>query len=289
MKKENFFDEKHIMLTFIKILIEVFKWLCLSVCVVFAGLTASFVLLALVKGNDVSSPAIVRLFTYITWMGDDVTLNSLHSQGLLKFVIAGTAAGATTSFTYGLYYVLLGKLRRLYDSIVDGEMFTKENVDLINESIQFALLAAFTQPVLMYATVYSTGIFDDSIINISGIVYVAVACFLKLIFEKGYATQKKVSKTEKMVADAKAVYGELKMEVLAKEVELKEKAKEIKAAKEEIKTLAKEETKVVKKAATEVKKTAEKAVKEVKKTADKTVKEVKETAKKSRKPRTKKK
>ena len=145
-----------------------------------------------------------------------------------------------------IYVKLLKRLNVLVNRIIsEDKVFTKQNVDFISETIPLTFYAAFTQPVIVYVITMVSSVFDESFIDISGISFIAFAFFIKLVFDKGYEETKKMTKTDRLLSDAKAIYGELKMEVIAKDAQLKSKVKELNEMKKgkEPKEEKKEETK----------------------------------------------
>lgn len=234
LEDNNQFAEKNIMRTFIKIVVIILKWLELGMCVFTAGLAVSFLLICIFKGNSTSQTVIVRFFSIATMNMNDGLEEFLAKEGLARFAIAGFFYSAARAFTYGLKYVLLKRLNILVNRIISPDkVFTKQNVDFINEAIPLTFYAAFTQPVIVYVITIVSSVFDESFIDISGISFIACAFFLKLIFDKGYEETKKMTKTDRLLSDAKAVYSELKMEVIAKDAQLKSKVKELNKIKEE--------------------------------------------------------
>ena len=234
LEDNNQFSEKNIMRTFIKMVVVILKWLELGMCVFTAGLAVSFLFICIFKGGTASNSVIVRFFSLATMNMNDGLEAFLTKEGLVRFTIAGFFYSGARAFTYGLKYVLLKRLNILVDRINGPDkVFTKQNVDFINESVPLTFYAAFTQPIIVYVITIVSSIFDESYINISGISFIAFAFFIKLIFDKGYEETKKMTKTDRLLSDAKAVYSELKMEVIAKDAQLKSKVKELNKMKEE--------------------------------------------------------
>lgn len=248
MKKSDEAYEKNLVCNVINIVITIIKWLFLSVCVINAGLTIGLLVMVLVKGNSLPNTLLATMVNFMTSYSETEILALIQQLGSVKVIVAGVGYGFITSLTYGLLYNLVARFKILFASVVDGNMFTKENVKLINDALPLTLIVAFAQPVVMYCIIYATKVFGYEDINVSGITYIFVAYFLKLIFERGFEVEKKSIKYDKELSDYKAREGENKISALKKEIEAKETKKTTK------KTTKKEEkettTKKAKKTAT---------------------------------------
>lgn len=288
MKRMNDNFEKGLITSFIYFLLYVFKWLCLGMCVISAALTIGIIVLGLISGNDLSNAVLTKMMEYISGMAEADTLKYIMDVGTIKTIIAAAAYGFMTSLSYGIMYNLVCKFKVILDSIITGEMYTLDNVKLLNKAVPLALLLAFAPPVILYCTIESTGVFSHTDINVSGIIYLCVAYILKLLFEKGYEVSRNNLKMDKVLSDVKAQEAELKIETLKQQVELKELKREVALAKKE-----KEEKTVTKKAKEEktpAKKITKKevAIEEKKPVAKKTTKKVTEKKDEAKKTKVKK-
>lgn len=266
MKKD--FYEKNLVSVFINFLLYVFKWLCLGMCVVNAALTIGLIVMSLFSGGELANVVLAKMMGYISGLDGDSVLNLIQEVGKVRVIVAGAGFGFITTLVYGIAYNLVSRFKILLDSIFNGEMYTKANVDLINGAIPYTLIIAFAPAVILYVIIETTGVFTMADINVSGILYICVAYVLKLVFEKGYQIEKANDRHEKQLNDIKAREEELKMETLKNEAELKELKAEAEAAKKE---------------AQKAQKAAEKAKKEVEElgTKKEEVKEEKKVAKKT--------
>ena len=241
MKKD--FYEKNLASVFINFLLYVFKWLCLGMCVVYAAFTIGLVIMSLFSGGELANVVLTKMMGYISGMDSETTLNLIQSVGKVRVIVATCGYGFIATLVYGIAYNLESKFKTLLDSIFNGEMYTKKNVDLINGAIPYTLIIAFAPAVILYVIIEMTGVFEMSDINVSGIIYVVIAYILKLMFEKGYQIERENNRHEKQLSDIKAREEELKMETLKKEAELKqieELKAEALAAKKEAAKLMKE-------------------------------------------------
>lgn len=218
-------DDKKILGSFIGVIISVFKWLCLILFVLNIGLTIGLVVMALMKGADMSNDLIVTMMGYLTYLKEAQILGFISRIGKVRVIIAGIGYGLATSISYGLSYVVVGKFQSIFKSILTGDMYTKENVKTLNDALPLTCILAFAQPVIIYIIVETTHIFQLADINVSGISFIIATYILKLTFEKGYELAEKNIKYDKELSDMKAKESELKIEELKKELAEKKAAK----------------------------------------------------------------
>lgn len=220
MKKDSIFEENTLMEILIKSLIYMFKWLSFCIFVFIGGLTVCLFVMYVIRGNDLPNTVMAKIFSYITMYDFDTSLDLIDSFGKLKVVVAGCGYGFGVSLTYLLIYMVVSKFIAIFNSIVRDNMFTKENLKLINEALPLSLFIAFLLPIIIFCANYSTGIFDYTQINMGGIIYICVAYILKVIFTKGYDLQKRNLKYSKEIAEVKIRENEKKV------AKIKEEAKE---------------------------------------------------------------
>lgn len=247
MKKDMENYEKNLLGNFIKILVYIIRWLCLALCVINVGLLIGFLVMIIFNGSDISNEVIAKMMELITYYDSEEALELINNNGLLKCVVGTFGYGLALSITYGVKYVLINNFIKLLNTIIDGEMYTKENVKLINDSMPLSVIVAFTQPVIVFVCNYSTNLFGYDIIDVSGVTYICVAYLLKLIFEKGYELARKNFRYNKELSNIKAQEAELKLEKLKKEVEVKESKSNKKVEEKEINKTKKTMKKATKK------------------------------------------
>lgn len=231
-------DDKKILGSFIGVIISVFKWLCLILFVLNIGLTIGLGVMSLMKGTDMSNDLIVTMMGYLTYLKEAQILGFISRIGKVRVIMAGLGYGLATSISYGLSYVVVSKFQSIFKSIISGDMYTKENVKILNDALPLTCILAFAQPVIIYIIVETTHIFQLADINVSGISFIMATYILKLTFEKGYELAEKNIKYDKELSDMKAKESEIKI------AELKKELAEKKAAKKETpkKTTTKKET-----------------------------------------------
>ena len=222
MKSEEI-DDKRIIGTFISVIISVFKWLCLILFVLNIGLTIGLFIMFLMKGTNMSNDLIVTMMGYISYLNEAQILGFITRIGTARVVMAGLGYGIASSITYGLAYNIVGKFQKIFKSIITGEMYTKENVKILNDALPLTCIFAFAQPVIIYVIVETSHIFQLADINVSGIAFIMATYILKLTFEKGHELAEANIVYDKKLSDIKAKESEVKMAEIKKELAEKKK------------------------------------------------------------------
>lgn len=236
MKKDNY--EKWILSVTIKGLLSVFCWLALLFCVISAGYTIGLLVMWLIKGGDLSTNAITFFMQILSSYADTEIVDLVKLVGVHKVALAGCGYGFAMTFTYSMLYIIINRFKVLFDSIIDGQMFTRDNTRLIDDTIPITLLYALTQPVLVFIISSSTGVYDLDNVRISGVALVFVIFVLKFIFDKGLEVTKNNLKLERIEKDLKAASEDRDIEMVKKDTQiksLKEHEKELKKEIEELK------------------------------------------------------
>lgn len=284
MKDESY--EKGLASVLIYILLFLAKWVSLIFGVIFVAITIALAVMSIIKGADLPSAFLAQMTAFVGGFELEYATGLIKDLGVIEVEVAVIGYAFAESLLYCLTYVLISKFIQLYNSIYSGDMFTKENVQLINGTIPLSLIAAFAPAVIIYCIVEIIGVFDYSDIMVNGIAFVCVSFILKLIFEKGYETEKKSLRYDKQIADLKAQEDQLRMETIKMEAALKEMK-----AEKKVDALKKQEKKV-KINKKEVKKQEKKVVPKKKEVEKKTTKKTpvkKETVKKTNTKKTAKK
>lgn len=213
----------------------IFKWVYLINCVLCAGFTIGLLAMYIVKGNDLSNALLTSMVESITPLKTSEILRFASIFGLPKMILASVAYGFANTVFYGLIYSLITKFTHIFDTIIDGNMFTKENIDIINGSLLQSFIIAFIKPLMIYAIYTSTKIIDLSYIDISAIIYVLIVYIAKLIFTKGYELNVSNNSKLKEISDIKARENEEKMAAFKELSKKRENKKSLKVAKKETK------------------------------------------------------
>ena len=225
MKSEEI-DDKRILGTFISVIISIFKWLCLILFVLNVGLTIGLLIMLIMKGDNMPNDLIVTMMGYLSYLNKFQILEYINKLGKVRVIMAGLGYGLASSITYGLAYNIVGKFQKIFKSIITGEMYTKENVKILNDALPLTCIFAFAQPVIIYVIVETSHIFQLADINVSGIAFIMATYILKLTFEKGYELAEENVLYDKKLSDMKAKESEEQIAKLKKElVEKKNAAK----------------------------------------------------------------
>ncbi|MDE6292152.1 MAG: hypothetical protein K2L98_00565, partial [Bacilli bacterium] len=196
------------------------------------------IVMTLMKGTDMSNDLIVTMMSYITYLKSSQIISFINRVGKVRVIMAGLGYGIASSITFGLAYNIVSKFQNIFKSIITGEMYTKENVKILNEALPLTCIFAFAQPVIIYVIVETTHIFQLADINVSGIAFIMATYILKLTFEKGYELAEANIVYDKELSDIKAKESEAKMAEIKKELAEK-KANATKTSKKSTETTAK--------------------------------------------------
>lgn len=217
---EEEYDIK-IMSMLIKGMAFIFRWVCLINCILYAGFTVGLLVMYIVKGNNISISLLSSMVESITKFKMTEVIDLVEAFGIPKMMIAATAYGFAHTVFYGLLHSLITKFNTIFNTILEGNMFTKENLDIINGCLLQTFVIAFVRPLMIYAIYSSTKIFDLTDMDVSAIVYVLVIYIAKLVFTKGYELAESNNLKLKEISDIKARENEEKMAVIK---ELSEKS-----------------------------------------------------------------
>ena len=219
--KSNITDDKKFLGTFIRVIISIFKWLCLILFVLNIGLTISLFVMILMEGANIPNDLIVTMLGYLSYLNETQILDFVVQIGKVRVVVAGLGYGIASSITYGLAYNIMDKFQNIFKSIISGEMFTKENVKILNNTLPLTCLLAFAQPVIISIIIATLHVFQLSDINVSGITFIIATFILKLTFESGYDLASKNTLINRELSDVKAQESENQIAELKRQLALK--------------------------------------------------------------------
>ena len=223
MKKTDNIEKQYIC-TAVYLIVAILKWAYFMLAIITAGFTVGLLVMTLFYGSSLSNDIVSQMFSYITFIDARDALAIIKLHGLATTVTAATGYGIALTITYGLTYNVFNKFTTILVSIITGDMYTKENAEILNKLFPLTFILAFTQPIFIFLISSIMGIFSPNNINVSGLVYVFVVFILKLIFEKGYELERKNAKSSTDLSDFKAREAELQMEALKAEAEMKQAA-----------------------------------------------------------------
>ncbi len=225
--REQDYDVKF-MSTFIKLIAIAFKWICLINCVLCAGFSIGLLVMFMVRGNDMPITMLSVMVSSITKFEVSQVPGLVENYGIAKLLVATLGYGFSVCVYYGVLHSLVTKFLHLFDSIIEGNMFNKENVVLINSSVLQSIIVAFVTPLTICCISSSTGILSLSDINVSGVLYIFVVYIAKLVFTNGYNLKEENNKKTHEITEIKAKSAEEKINLIketTKNVETKKPVK----------------------------------------------------------------
>lgn len=211
--REQEYDVKF-MSVFIKIIAIAFKWVCLINCVLCAGFSIGLLVMYMVRGNELSTTMLSVMVSSITKFKVSEVAGLVENFGIAKLLVATLGYGFAVCVYYGCLHSLVVKFLKVFESIINGDMFTKENVEIINSTVLQSIIIAFVIPLTICCVSSSTGILSLSDINISGVLYIFAVYIAKLIFTSGYELKEANNKKVREISDIKAEYAEEKIKMI---------------------------------------------------------------------------
>lgn len=210
---EQEYDVKFMSL-FIKCIAFIFRWVCLINCILCAGFTIGLLVMYIVEGNNLSISILSSMVGAITKLTTTEVIDLVEAFGIPKMMIAAVSYGFANIVFYGLLHSLITKFTHIFNTIIDGNMFNKENIDIINGAVLQSIIIAFVRPLMIYAIYLSTKIFSITDIDASAVVYIIIVYVAKLVFTKGYELAESNNLKLKEISDIKARQNEEKIAVI---------------------------------------------------------------------------
>ena len=252
------------------------KYFCLILFILTAGKTLGLTVFSLVKGDTMPNTLIATMISHITGNDIQVILESIIRFGKLDTIVSAAGIGFADSITYILLFFVLGGYSKIYKSLLLDNIYTKENLEILKESVPLTMILLFTQPIVI--TIIRDLIKINNNFggyNFIGIPFVIISVLLYLVVDKGLLLEKKIKVYERKLAKAEEEKQEAEIIALEKKVR-EHHDKKIKKVVEKKPVVKKEEVK------------KEEPKKAVKKSTTKTTKKASATTKKVAKTTTKK-
>lgn len=283
MKNKTDNIDKSYLCTIIYCIFAILKWAFFALCIVSAAFTLGFLVMIIFRGDLINNTMIAKMYSWLTFTSESNALDLVTKCGVFNVGFTAIIYGVVATITNGILYNMFNKFIDILISIITGNMYTKDNIEILQKLFPSTFVLAFFKPIMIIILADTLGVLSTSSIRLSGLTYVFVVFLLKVIFEKGYELEKKNIKISTEISDYKAREAEIKMEELSKDETIRQLKKAVKSLE------TKEEKKVVKKAT--VKKTVEApkietVEKKVKKTTTKKEAPKKTTVKKETAPKT---
>ena len=265
------------------VILHLLKYFCLLLFILSLGMTRGLTVLSIAKGDNMPNTLIANMVNHIT--SDDVSevLEAIIRFGKTDTVVAACGLGFADAITYLLLYFVLGGYCKMYKSLILGNIYTKDNFEILKESVPLCMILLFTQPIIM-TIIREISHINNSFgsYNFIGIPFTLISVLLYLMVDKGLILENKIKSYERRFDQIEEEKQEAEIMALEKQVRERHAAKAKKAAAK--KTVKKVEEKVVekveepknktttKKATTTAKKSTTKKATTAKKTVAKTTK-----------------
>ena len=208
---KNVSYENKVILSFIDFVLFILKWLSLCACVIYTALTIGFAIMNLIEhSNEISN--------FFVSMVSAVTGYSFSDASVLISRIGKTNALIGTLF--------LGTAVSLNNSFTAGNLYTKDNLELMDQVIPLSLLLAIVLPIVKFFVVISVGMLDFTNISLFGFIFLFVSMILKMLIESGYDLKVQLEKKSLELANLKADETDKRIETLKEQIKPEKVKKE---------------------------------------------------------------
>lgn len=228
MKKDEEY-ERNMMNFAVKLIVHILKWLFLIAAVISASLVIALGVVAILRNKTLTDEHLYNFITLVTRYNVTEIDALVNTNGILKVVTGSLAIGLSKIINYIILYVLASNFLTVFKSMCEGQVYTKENINIVNDSLPLSIILTLSQPVIVFVTSFATGMYTSADINISGLGVLMAVYILRVLFVEGYSISVKGQKASKELSEQKAIIEEAKMEALKKKAEKKETAKKTKS------------------------------------------------------------
>lgn len=216
---------KNMMRIAINLIAHILKWLFLIAAVVSASLIIALGVVALLRNKTLNDDYLYNFVNLVTRY-DITEIDALvKDNGILKVITGSLAIGLSKLINYIVMYVLASNFIKVFKSMSEGSIYTKENIDVIDESLPLSVILTLSQPVIIFVTSFATGMYTAADINISGLGVLIAVYILRVLFQEGYRVSIKGQKASKELSEQKAIIEDAKMEAIKKKSLQKEETK----------------------------------------------------------------
>ena len=223
---KNVSYENKLVLSFIDFVLFIMKWISLSICVVISALTIGLLIMNLIENASTPSNFFISMVSAITSYSFADASTVIGLIGKTKALIGTVGLGFAVSVNYALLYMITTDFRVVFKSFANGNIYTKDNILILERIIPKTLLLAFFLPVIKFFLVISVGMLDFADVNVSGLLFVFIAVIIKMLLENGYNLSKELDKKDLELSDLKAskteeVIADMKKDLKVEKVEEK--------------------------------------------------------------------
>lgn len=222
---KNVSYENKLVLSFIDFVLFIMKWISLSICVVISSLTIGLIVMNLIENSSIPSNFFISMVSAITSYSFADASELVGLIGKTKALIGTVGLGMAFSVNYALLYMITTDFRVVFKSFANGNIYTKDNVLIVERIIPKTLLLAFLLPIIKFFLVISVGMLDFADVNASGLLFVFIAVVIKMLLENGYNLSKELDKKDLELSDLKAFKTEEVISDMKKDLKLEKEEK----------------------------------------------------------------
>lgn len=217
--------ENKVVLGFIDFILFIVKWLALCLCVIYTALTIGLVVMNIIENSPEASTFFLSMVSSITTYSFNEASVVVNNIGKMHLLIGTIGLGVIFSLNYLLLYMISTRAIKLFKSFSIGDIYSKENLTLVDKIIAFALIYAFLLPIVKYFFMIFIGMPDFANSSSIGLIFIILAVIVKMLLESGYNIQVKLNRVTLELSDIKASEEEKNVENIKSEVKQKEEKK----------------------------------------------------------------
>lgn len=233
---KNVSYENKVVLSFIDFVLFILKWLSLCACVIYTALTIGFAIMNLIEHTNEISNFFVSMVSAVTGYSFSEASVLISRIGKTNALIGTLFLGTAVSLNNLFIYMISTRLKALFNSFMAGNLYTKENLKLMDQVIPLSLLLAIILPIVKFFVVISVGMLDFTNISLFGFIFLFVSMVLKMLIESGYDLSVQLEKKSLELSNLKADDIDKRIETLKEQIKtekVKKKTTEVKEEKED--------------------------------------------------------
>ena len=249
-----------------KTILFLLKYFCLILFIFTAGITFGLFIYSIFKGDAMPNTLLASMVSTVTGNTVQEVLEAVLRYGKVDTIVAACGIGFANAITYLLLFFVIGGYTKLFKSLMIGNIYSKDNYELLKENVPLTLILLFTQPIVLIIIRELTKINDTfGDYNYIGIPFVIISTLLYIVVDKGLTLENKIKLYERKLAKVEEEKQEAEIMALEKRVrehhDAKAKKKTVTKKVVEKKVEVKPEPKKTVKKATTTKKTVAKTTK----------------------------
>lgn len=223
---KNVSYENKVILSFIDFVLFILKWLSLCACVIYTALTIGFAIMNLIEHSNEISNFFVSMVSAVTGYSFSDASVLISRIGKTNALIGTLFLGIAVSLNNSFIYMISTRLKTLFSSFTAGNLYTKDNLELMDQVIPLSLLLAIVLPIVKFFVVISVGMLDFTNISLFGFIFLFVSMILKMLIESGYDLKVQLEKKSLELSNLKADETDKKIETLKEQIKHEKVKKE---------------------------------------------------------------